>query len=173
MPIVSNGAVFSYFLTVNPILFSAFYLPLSSSVITNFREVKCPCILCSLCGFVPSVMPAVNKGPSNSVLCHRGTSCDLSHSNRRNPSSNSQWQIALGINQHWLGNTAYQHQLKTKYFQGTRSSEFSHCCQLWQESFIWLQFYSKLNWKRWNTEFKLTVFSTTKILGFVVLVLWL
>lgn len=65
IPIVSNGAVFSYFLTVNSVFFSSlFFFPLSYNVFANFREVKYQLILCDLCGFVTSIRPAVKKGLS-------------------------------------------------------------------------------------------------------------
>lgn len=59
--IVSNGAVFSYFLTVNSDLFSAFFFSSQLQCDCKLRDVKCQFILCNLCGFVPSVRPAVKK----------------------------------------------------------------------------------------------------------------
>jgi len=70
--------------------------------------------VCSSCKTCCEKRSKLNR--SNSVLCCRGASCDLRDSNRKNPSSNSQCQIALGINQHRLGNSAFQHQQKPKYF---------------------------------------------------------
>lgn len=107
--------------------FSLFFYPLSYNVTTNFREVKCQLILRNLCSFVPPKgLPWKKKSKlnrSNSVLCCRGTSCDLRDSNRRNPSSNSQCQITLGINEYKLENSAFQQQLKPKYFWGPRRWE--------------------------------------------------
>lgn len=105
--------------------FTFFFSHLSSNVIEDFWETYC-----NWWDFVAS--PAAEKGLSwiRAMLYCSGTGCDLRDSNQRNPPSNSQWHTALGINQHRLGNSAFQHQLKPNYIWGIGSSEsqYSSLC---------------------------------------------